>query len=108
MSRLRKISPSIPEIANAIIAPRSNISTCTNLISRTLLHLPISSLLPIRPQQTFPSHQTNLRANIFSLFAFPFTSSRDSRSWSAFFGNYTDGFFGARCIREYADAEYEY
>ncbi|TGO46976.1 hypothetical protein BOTNAR_0553g00040 [Botryotinia narcissicola] len=28
MSRLRKISPSIPEIANAIIAPRSSISTC--------------------------------------------------------------------------------
>ncbi|EMR81490.1 putative duf498 domain protein [Botrytis cinerea BcDW1] len=30
MSRLRKISPSIPEIANAIIAPRLNLSTCAS------------------------------------------------------------------------------
>ncbi|TGO81808.1 hypothetical protein BPOR_1009g00020 [Botrytis porri] len=28
MSRLRKISPSIPEITNAIVAPRSNIPSC--------------------------------------------------------------------------------
>ncbi|KAK6597307.1 hypothetical protein H4I95_09578 [Botrytis cinerea] len=128
MSRLRKISPSIPEIANAIIAPRSNLSTCAstrwgscqNLTPGVTFSNPFKVSYPapssicqsrqysqsapanLPPPQNPPPRKYLLPLPVLNpILLRPVTAVRLLQKLHR-------RIFGPRCIGEYADAEHEY